>query len=394
MSKRIKTDICIIGTGPAGSTASLFLSKNGIDHLILDKEEFPRNKICGDALTIEVMATLKRLNPDLLQSMINNPEFLPVWKVEGSSPKGNKSEINFNHFNLPYAPFYTSKRSVFDTFLIDSIKKCDFLGNTLVKKINRKTEGVEIRALKGDEEIIINSKLVLGCDGSNSVVSRQLANYPTKDRAHTYASVRTYFKLKFPVESLEFHFLKELLPGYFWVFPMPDGSANVGLGVMSNHIKIKERKLLDLFNKLINEDKSLKEKFAGSEQLEKLRGWDLPLNSKRKTLAGNNYLLLGDAGSMIEPFSGKGIGIAMVSGMLALNICQAALEKNRFDEAFLMQYHHKVYQYFNIEWKFLYLLQKWHHNPFRVDLLNAVHGFPPINRYLNRKLEKSISQWM
>ena len=388
--------MCIIGAGPAGATASLFLSQQGIDHILIDKCQFPRNKVCGDALTIEVMHTLKRLNPHILQSMIERKDFLPVWQVKGFPPSCKESLIPFDKDQMPYAPFFTTRRSVFDSFLLESNQSehVQFLDNTNVTDIKKADEMI-LSARRSEESLEVHCSLVLGADGSNSIVGRRLAGYESKDFNHTYASVRTYFKLKHGTcDSLEFYFLKELLPGYLWIFPMPDGSVNVGLVMLSKQVKKAGMKIREKFFDLLNNHPQLKNRFQGAEQLEKLQGWDLPLNSKRKKLSGDNYLLLGDAGSMIEPFSGKGIGIGMMAGMIATETAVKAIEANRFDEAFLMHYHDAVYQRFHKEWRFLYRLQQWYHHPARVNLLGSIYDIPWMKRFVNRKFQEAILKWM
>jgi 2-polyprenyl-6-methoxyphenol hydroxylase-like FAD-dependent oxidoreductase len=81
-------DIIIIGAGPAGCATSLFLSKAGIPHTIIEKSKFPRDKVCGDALSGKVVYVLKQLNPALLDKLSNQPQsFLPSWGVKiGRAP--------------------------------------------------------------------------------------------------------------------------------------------------------------------------------------------------------------------------------------------------------------------------------------------------------------------
>ena len=88
MNTKIQTPICIVGAGPAGATASLFLSKAGVKHVLLDKATFPRDKICGDALTLEAMHTLNMLDDKYVRSFKNDKRFLASWGLTASSPNG------------------------------------------------------------------------------------------------------------------------------------------------------------------------------------------------------------------------------------------------------------------------------------------------------------------
>ncbi|MCB0530144.1 MAG: FAD-dependent monooxygenase, partial [Saprospiraceae bacterium] len=66
-ARTVQTEICIIGAGPAGATASLFLAKMGIPHLIVDAAVFPRDKVCGDGLDLKVVRVLRHLDPAIAE---------------------------------------------------------------------------------------------------------------------------------------------------------------------------------------------------------------------------------------------------------------------------------------------------------------------------------------
>ncbi|MFX6011124.1 FAD-dependent monooxygenase, partial [Acinetobacter baumannii] len=66
--KIIKSLICIIGAGPAGASTSIFLSKLGIEHIIVDAATFPRNKVCGDGLDNKSLRMLNHIDPNIIQN--------------------------------------------------------------------------------------------------------------------------------------------------------------------------------------------------------------------------------------------------------------------------------------------------------------------------------------
>src|SRR4051812_41038012 len=113
MSEKINSDIVIAGAGPAGATASLFLCKEKIPHVIIDKAKFPRDKICGDALSGKVVEVLQMLDPKLLDAIYNdNSKFLGSYGVKFAAPNSKYIDIPFkiDLNTLKQAPGFIAKR--------------------------------------------------------------------------------------------------------------------------------------------------------------------------------------------------------------------------------------------------------------------------------------------
>src|SRR6185436_17613791 len=141
----------------------------------------------------------------------------------------------------------------------------------------------------------------------------------------------------------ELHFVKELLPGYFWIFPMPGGYANVGVGMLSQHVSKRKVNLKNEMLNIIRSHPEFSKRFEGATLEGDIKGWGLPLGSRKRKISGANFLLAGDAASLIDPFTGEGIGNAMTTGMIAAGYIQKAIAANRYDAAFLSAYDKEVY---------------------------------------------------
>ena len=392
----LKTTVCIVGAGPAGATASLFLAKHKIPHIILDKSQFPRDKVCGDALTLEAMHTLQLIERDYVYEFSEQPkEFLDSWGLLATAPNGKKLKMLLPE-SLPYAPFYTVKREDFDQFLVDKLDQeyaQTFFGAS-ISKIFRAEGKVYIHFKQAGQEYQIVTDLVFGADGATSVVAKSLSQeVARKNLTHNSASVRAYFSGVTGFSSrneIEFHFLPEFLPGYFWIFPMPNGWANVGLIVPSKDAD----KLRDKFHELVTQHTRFADRFTNAQQEGKLLGWSLPLNSAKKQLAGDNFMLLGDAGSLIEPFSGKGIGIAMLSAKVAVEFTRKAIEANDFSAMGLQAYHEAIYRRYGTEWWMSYQFQRWFENTTRVNALMNLYNFPLMRKLVESLLTKWVKKWM
>jgi geranylgeranyl reductase family protein len=348
-------EILIVGAGPAGIATSLFLSKKKIRHIIIDKEAFPRDKICGDALSGKVVHVLNKLDPEILKALNAEPlKFTGSYGICFFSPGGRKLEVPFamNPAMIKNAPGFISRRIVFDHFLFNRL-------DTNYASVFPQTELIDLERKDGGLTAVLKNrtgtfrrdfKLVVGAEGDRSMVAKKLSPRK-KDPDHYCAAVRAYYKGVTGMHEknfIELHFIKELLPGYFWIFPMNDGTANVGIGMLSREVS----------EKIIQNHPGVKERFEKAELEGSIQGWGLPLGSLRRTLAGDNFLLTGDAGSLIDPFTGEGIGNALFSGMLASETIAKAMNQNNFSNEFLKEYETNIYHKLNDELRLSHGIQK------------------------------------
>ncbi len=179
--------------------------------------------------------------------------------------------------------------------------------------------------------------------------------------AHHSAAVRGYYTGVtglHPDHFIELHYLRDLLPGYFWIFPLPGGRANVGLGLRSDVISKRRLDLRQLLDHTIKNHPALRDRFRDAHVEGPVRGFGLPLGSRKRSLSGDGYFLVGDAASLIDPFTGEGIGNAMISGKWAASRAAECLLANRTDAAFTAEYDRKVYRQLGDELMLSYQLQR------------------------------------
>lgn len=343
-----ESEICILGAGPGGATAALALAKQGVKSLLIDKAKFPRDKICGDALSGKVVEVLKKINQQLVEKLAASSIQIDSWGVTFFSP-------NLNSLRLPFItdrkkqttpPGFISKRILFDNFLIDEVKtknEIQFLEETHITSFSKTNDGW---TLKNESSTIeIHCSLLIVADGAQSYFAKHIAGIEV-EREHYCAGLRAYYtgvKNLDEENFIELHFVKDFLPGYFWIFPLPNGETNVGVGMRSDVVAKKNINLKKEMLRIIEHYPHLKKRFEGAVMTDKIRGYNLPLGSKKRKLSGENYLLLGDAGSLIDPFTGEGIGNAMISASIAADlICNGSIEKN-YSEKTLKQYDEAVY---------------------------------------------------
>ncbi|MGB0861790.1 MAG: NAD(P)/FAD-dependent oxidoreductase [Saprospiraceae bacterium] len=350
----IQTDVCVLGAGPGGVAASLQLAKLGIPNIVVDKAVFPRDKICGDAVSGKVVWLFNQIEPAIFKDFTTRNDLKAnFWGVKFIYP--NKTEMQVDYHDegttVEELPFlkpsgFISKRENFDNFLVNFLKKeplIDLKENTPITNIERISDGFILST--PDNLTQIKAKLVIAADGAQSKFARQIGHIK-KEARHYSGAIRAYYKNVKGFDDfnhIELHYLKEFLPGYLWVFPLPNGEANVGAGIRTDLIKKNNTNLKKDMLHILKEHPRFKERFKDAELVGNIRGFGLPLGSKKRKISGNNYMLIGDAASLIDPLSGEGIGNAAISGRFAALQAAKAIQENDFSEAFLGEYDKAVY---------------------------------------------------
>ncbi|MFY0643265.1 MAG: NAD(P)/FAD-dependent oxidoreductase [Bacteroidia bacterium] len=375
--------VIIIGAGPAGLSASIHLSSFNIKHLIIEKSEFPRDKICGDAISGKVTSILKKLNPTYPKELAQLGEvYMPSWGVTFSAPNGTEVNIPFKEDTSSEAPGYIVKRMDFDNWLFQKINRdfADIKQNQKVSNIKKNEDLYEVHC--GEE--FYTAPIVLAGDGAHGIVAKNIFGYQL-DRNHHCAGLRSYYsgvKNLSQEGFIELHFVKESLPGYFWIFPLPNGEANVGIGMLSKHVSKNKVDLKQLLQDVI-QSKKFKDRFSEAQLVDKVQGWGLPLGSKKIELHKEGILLLGDAASLIDPFTGEGIGNAMISGRIAAECINEALSEKALNHEILATYTSKIYNKLWGELRLSRIMQKLIRYP---RLFNMVLGKIERNEELKRTI--------
>ncbi|MBK7888893.1 MAG: geranylgeranyl reductase family protein [Bacteroidetes bacterium] len=338
--------ITIIGAGPAGSATALALSKRGIPSLLIDQAEFPRDKVCGDALSGKVVLSLRRIDPALVQELGEQQITIGSHGVIFVAPNGKELKVPFRREEDPAnPPGYIARRYDFDNWLFEKAAGAQGVTTKTGLRIEKfRREGKDWLLSDKDEKIIIRTPLVIAADGAHSRFAKEVGGIVMEEE-HYCAGLRAYYKGVKDLDPngfIELHFVKDFLPGYFWIFPLPNGYANVGVGMRSDVAGEKKVNLKEAMLKLIREYEPLRRRFEGAEPEGQIRGYGLPLGSKKRPLSGDGFMLLGDAGSLIDPFTGEGIGNAMICGIKAAETVAAV--NGDYSAVQLQQYDASVYK--------------------------------------------------
>jgi menaquinone-9 beta-reductase len=365
-------DVVIVGAGPAGSCCAIKLAGSGLRVALVDKASFPRDKICGDALNIDVVNQLAYMDEKLSDAFAKIAGKTASYGINVFSDKYDSFAIPLYHNKLKSCG-YVMKRYEFDNFLYQYAKAqpgIECFENCMVQHIEEAGSSVTITA----GAMQLQAKMLVGADGAHSIIAKKLAKQKV-EKEHYSAGLRQYYKgvTGFHNDNLiELHFLKEIAPGYFWMFPMPGGGANIGIGMNSAEVAKKKLNLRKIMHTLITEHPQIKERFRNATALETVKGYGLPLGGKKRALSGDNFLLVGDAAALIDPLSGEGIGNAVRSGRIAAQHISGCFANNDFSASYNRAYDKLIYE------------KMWHE--FRISrLLMRVASRPWLTRLIIRK---------
>jgi len=326
-----KTDVCIVGAGPAGSTAAKFLSEKNIDVILIDKDKFPRDKPCGGGLPYQV---LKRFD------YVNNKTFIDSYCYGGYAISPSfKYKLEF-HDKKPIIATVLRKKFDHELVKLATSKGARFIeGKTVIDIIISKDKATVI--LK--DGIKIDSKIVIGADGIWSIIAKKTGL--RKEKMNIGICVFEEYELDEKTMNEYFgsgrlgciHSQFNFTPGYGWVFPKKK-HINIGFGHIhyAKQRTIDKKNLLDFYNQyiaILKRDKIIPDKI----KIGKCQGGALPVYPLKKTYS-NRVILIGDAAGFINPLSGEGIYYAMASGEIAADILVKCFKKNNYNESCLSKY--------------------------------------------------------
>lgn len=371
----METKVCIIGAGPGGATAALQLAQLGIECIVVDKAVFPRDKVCGDGLSGKVLTLLERIDKGIGLRLQQAMFKADSWGVTFVAPNRIGMDIPYRmgyQEDMSNPRGFVCKRIDFDNFLVDEIKRrpeIRLFEGVSIDKYDLQPDGYHLSSKDGSFKI--KADVVIVANGAHSGFTRDVAGIKMEPK-HYVAGIRAYYKGITGLHKdnfIELHFLKNMLPGYIWIFPLPNGEANVGVGMLSNSARNKKVNLKQLMLDTLATDPVMKERFKNAELTGTIDGYGLPLGTKKRKLHGERYMLVGDAGFLIDPFTGEGIGNALYSGRIAAQQAAAAIEANDYSDTFFNAYDENVYRILGPELQVSTKLQKLVKYPWLFNML-------------------------
>jgi 2-polyprenyl-6-methoxyphenol hydroxylase-like FAD-dependent oxidoreductase len=224
---------------------------------------------------------------------------------------------------------------------------------TLVTDVTASSSGVVVEARRKGKVVRYRSRLIAGADGANSLVGTS-AGVLVDDPRHTAVAQRAYASgVVDELGEAVFFFDQDLFPGYGWMFPIAGGRVNIGVGILS---ETRQRLGINVPTLFVDFVERVRRSHPRCVNLELCSA---PIGGIVRTYgaAGANHfdggVLVGDAGSFVDPMTGEGITPAAESALLAAPVLRAALEAGRFDAHQLAPYEQAFRAYFDPAMVFL-----------------------------------------
>jgi menaquinone-9 beta-reductase len=372
-------DVVVVGGGPAGASAAYWLARAGHDVVVLERKRFPREKTCGDGLTPRAVRQL--------QDMGLEPRLRDFHRYDGlrAIAHGITLELAWpDHPELP-AYGYVVRRRDLDQAVAEGAAAA---GATVRQGVEATgphvADGLVRGAVTADGEEV-TARYVVVADGANSRFGRALG--VTRNRAWPQGmAIRGYWASPLHADPWIESALDvrdrngNVLPGYGWVFPLGDGTINVGVGLLSTFRDYKDVNTSHLLAEFASTAPSYWGIDAGAP-IAPPTGGRLPMGGSISPNVGPTWVLIGDAAGVINPFNGEGIDYAYETGRLAASLISEALRTG--DGLALQRYPHVLHEQYRLYFKVARLFAR-------------VIGNPPLLRELTRvgMRSRTLMEWV
>jgi geranylgeranyl reductase family protein len=318
--------VLVVGGGPAGAAAAYWLSRWGHEVVLVEKKEFPREKTCGDGLTPRAILQLQEMGFDF-----SVPEFHRITGLRSYAGDDLMLEMDWPaHSRFPGWGGVIRRRDL-DGQVASLAQKQGAVvrQHTEARPLTDGGGPVRVELTAGGEVEVVSPRILVIADGSLNRFGRELGSERRKDYPHGLAARGYYRSPRSTDRFLESQLdLRDdtgaTMPGYGWVFPLGDGTVNVGVGLLSTFKRWKQvntTRMMETYVRVAPEYWGLSEETKLTEPV----GGKLTMSFSKGPLVGTNWLIVGDAAGAINPWNGEGIAYAYETGKMAARLVADAL---------------------------------------------------------------------
>ncbi|ANY06519.1 geranylgeranyl reductase family protein [Pseudonocardia sp. HH130630-07] len=310
-----RTDVLVVGAGPAGSAAAAWAARHGLDVVLADAATFPRDKACGDGLTPRAIAELDRLG-------------LGDWVDGHGTNRGLRAHGFGQVLELPWPggslPAHGSAipRTELDAGIRQAALDAGATPVEGAKAVDVVRDGDRVTAVEFADGRSIRCRRLVVADGARSTLGRVLGRewhqdtaygvaargYITSDR-HDDPWISSHLELRGEAD--------EVLAGYGWLFPLNDGRVNIGVGTLATDRRPANIRLRGLIEHYANARRA---EWGLGDEVELVRSALLPMGGAVSGVAGPNWALIGDAAGCVNPLNGEGIDYGLETGRLVTEL--------------------------------------------------------------------------
>jgi geranylgeranyl reductase family protein len=344
----IDFDVCIIGSGPGGSSSAYYLAKQGKKVVLVDKEKFPRRKYCGEAYPVRAQIHLERMG--IFKEILDNNQ--GNWAALGGliSPRGityidDSASVIGKHLIIAI------KREIADHKMVQAAVRegANFIDGYNVKEVHfsKEENSWTINAFDKEQEPI-KARILIAADGAVSKIARALGIIKTTPDAvctSVYIKAGTHqFK-----EDGVCLYTRNIHPGYVALFKEANDDLVFCCYVIPGG-KYKTTDLEIVHHEFLEEEPFLVNALGPEAEIEPMNAAPLRLGGVKKSYA-DNLLIVGDAAGQIDPLTGEGLQYAMDAGEMAAETIEEAFKKNDFSSKVLKNYQKKWMKSFGKDFK-------------------------------------------
>lgn len=374
-------DVVIVGAGPGGSTAAHYLAKQGMDVLMLDKADFPRDKTCGDGLTPRALHQLEDMG--IFKEASSAGFRINGLELHAKNGKLMRAKVPA-HAEFPNQMLIVPRLQLDDIIRQGAINSgARFQSPTLVRNIVTKSDRVTIEADFSGRKESYHARVAILAVGANMRMLKDLGIL--KHNPSVLLAARAYFEgMSGLNDYIQVHLSHVPQPGYGWVFPISETSANVGVGYWQKRVPWTKspssaRSALEQFYM----NPKMKKMLAKAEAKGAIKSYPLRIDFATAPTYAERILLVGETAGLVSPLTGEGIDFAMESAHVAAEFLEASFARGNFSLENFASYDRMLRRNFQSLFLALGKVRQLYLNPTLMSrAVGAAERFPEIKQLL------------
>jgi flavin-dependent dehydrogenase len=381
----VEVDVAILGAGPAGSTLATLLTRRGVSVALVDRDTFPRDKLCGEFLSYDALPILERLG------LMDQLAELGATTISRCRVISGEAKYEFD---LP-APARGISRLRFDDLLFGTAQASGarrFDGWT-AEVLPRPPAEPQIALARGEETLVLNPRVLVGAWGRWGRNDRVLKREFVREHRRRHFGFKRHYRGPSETDVIELHSYHR---GYLGVSAVEGGVINICGLVHESRLKGLKGGWESFTQQLSSERGSLQTLFGSHTPVDKEFLSSEPVIFVPKSAVEAGVFMVGDAAGLVDPLTGNGMAMALQSALIAAPRILERLQGSKNEES---AYHIRFREFFGARlWsrRIAFLLSR----PALLTPLLKLHGPGRIGRFLvertraqNRNLQAAIEDW-
>jgi flavin-dependent dehydrogenase len=355
----MKRQVVVIGAGPGGSSAAFYLAKKGLDVLLVDKETWPREKVCGDNWQASVYPLFKEMGIYEELEANKQSELQVITMVGPGEETAN--------FKVENAEWLIPRRIADDIIRRAALRSgADWIeGFEATELIIKKGQVRGVKGLYNNQDMTIDADLVVIANGSHSVIARQLGIFNNDPGSYMFAirgywdglentvngnCVWIYDPDFMPVVDQELFEKHYFMPMWINIINKEATQASVGCCLSEGLLRSHNMSLDGFFNHWLEHSKTARKYLSKARCVDGMKGWRLPCAKQIEKNYAAGAMIIGDAASAPDPCYYYGIAPAMYGGKICADVAEKAFAEHDFSENMLSGFHTILGDMFNKQW--------------------------------------------